>query len=116
MKVLNTTKGTLLADKAIFAEILWKRLVGLLGRKGLCRGEALVIRPCSGIHTFFMRFPIDVIFLDRDSRVRKVIRGMQPFRLSSLVLGAREAVELPSGVVASTRTEAGDLIEFQQSQ
>ena len=113
MEVLNTTKGTLLADKAIFAETLWKRLVGLLGREGLGEGEALVIRSCSAIHTFFMRFPIDVIFLDRASRVRKVIRGMRPFRLSSLVFGAREAVELPLGVIATTHTEVGDIIEIR---
>ena len=112
MEVLNTTKGTLLADKAIFAETLWKRLVGLLGREGLGDGEALVIMPCSAIHTFFMRFPIDVIFLDRASRVRKVICGMQPFRLSRLVFGAREAVELPLGVVSTTHTEVDDIIEI----
>jgi len=113
MEVLNTTKGILLADKAIFAETLWKRLVGLLGREGLGEGEALVIRPCSGIHTFFMRFPIDVIFLDRDSRVRKVIRSMQPFRLSSLVFGAREVIELPSGTIFASHTEVGDIIEIR---
>ncbi len=113
MKVLNTTKGTLLADKAIFAEILWKRLVGLLGRKGLGRGEALVIRPCSGIHTFFMRFPIDAIFLDKASKVVKTIQDMRPFRLSGWVFGTREVIELPSGTISASHTEVDDVIEIR---
>ena len=113
MEVLNTTKGTLLADKAIFAEILWKRLVGLLGRKGLGRGEALVIRPCSGIHTFFMRFPIDVIFLDEELKVVKVIERIPPFRMSLPAFAAKCAIELLSGAIGKSQTEIGDLIEIK---
>lgn len=108
--IINRTRATLLADKAIIAETLCKRIIGLLGRKGLSEGEALVIRPCSAIHTFFMRFPIDVIFLDRASRVVKIIQDMQPYRLSRWVLGAKEVIELPSGVIATTNTEVGNLI------
>lgn len=114
--ITNISKATLLARKATLANTVGKRIIGLLGRRGMENGEGLIIRPCSSIHTFFMRFPIDILFLDKDSKVVKSIRRMRPFRLSGWVVGAKEVVELPSGVISSTQIDVGDLINIQQSQ
>ena len=113
MQIVNATKNSLLVDKASIADTFWKRVVGLLGRKGLEEKGGLVIRPCSSIHTFFMRFSIDIIFLDKHSRVTKIIRNMPPFRLSLPAFAAKCVIELPSGAIARSRTEIGDLIEFR---
>jgi len=113
VQIFNVTKGVVIAQQAKIASSLGERMKGLLGKRSLSANEALILKPCSSIHTFFMRFPIDIIFLDRDSKVKRVIQNMPPFRLSRLVFGAREVIELPSGVIANTKTEVDDLIEIQ---
>src|SRR5207253_2310168 len=81
LKLVNETRGAVLAERAEVAERAWARIKGLLGREALGAGEALVIRPCTSIHTFFMRFPIDVLFLDAGGSVLRAIGAMRPFRL-----------------------------------
>jgi uncharacterized protein len=86
--------------------------VGLLGRDGLSEGAALVIRPCNSIHTFFMRFDIDVAFLAKDGRVVRVIPAMKPWRATRVYPSAAMAVELPSQTLARTGTREGDVLLF----
>ncbi|HEV3233554.1 MAG TPA: DUF192 domain-containing protein [Candidatus Dormibacteraeota bacterium] len=81
------------------ADSSWKRFVGLMGRASLPAGEGLWIEPCNSIHMFFMRFAIDAVFLDRDNRVKRVVRDLKPWRVSPIVFGARTVVELPAGSV-----------------
>ncbi|MBI5598335.1 MAG: DUF192 domain-containing protein [Deltaproteobacteria bacterium] len=83
---------------------------GLIGKKGLKKGEALLIRPCRGVHTLGMRFPIDVLFLDSGGRVVGIRENMPPMRLSWFFLKAEAALELPAGTVSSTGTMVGDVI------
>ena len=109
--VRNVTRNTQIADKAEVAGSGPKRSKGLLGRKVLAPGEGMWIVPCEAVHTFFMRFPIDLIYLDRKHRVRKVKTGVPPWRVSAC-FSAYSVLELPVGSVGSTRTEPGDLIEF----
>ncbi len=108
LKIVNLTRDTLLADRAELAIGLGQRLKGLLGRHTLDKGEGLVIRPCSSVHTFFMRFAIDVVFVDRASRVVKTIEDMQPFRASNPFLSALLTIELPAGTIHRTNTRVGD--------
>jgi uncharacterized membrane protein (UPF0127 family) len=85
---------------------------GLLGSAELPSGQALVIRPCTSIHTFFMRFPIDVLFLDEAGSVLRAIREMRPWRLTRIYPRACCVAELPAGVLQHTGTDEGDLVRL----
>ncbi|HBE89211.1 MAG TPA: DUF192 domain-containing protein [Elusimicrobia bacterium] len=102
--------GLVIADRAEKAETFKTRLLGLIPRKSLAAGEALWLDPCTGIHTCFMSFPIDAVFLDRDLRVLLVERDMRPWRLSAFVEEARSVLELPSGAAAALAE--GDALEI----
>lgn len=94
------------------AEDFKTRLVGLLGRSQIQPGEALVITPCQQIHMFFMKFPIDVIFVDRSETVVGLVENIQPFAISPIVRNSYRAIEVPVGTIAQTRTCMGDSIQF----
>jgi uncharacterized membrane protein (UPF0127 family) len=83
------------------------RMRGLLGRSGLEPGEGLLLEPASSIHMFFMRFPIDAVFLDRDLVVRKVVAELRPWRMSA-ARGSRQVLELPAGEAARRGITPGD--------
>jgi uncharacterized membrane protein (UPF0127 family) len=110
MRIINKSKNTNLADKVALADNPVSRSRGLLGRKSLLQGEALVIKPCSSIHTFFMRFPIDVIFVDRNNQIIKAISGLKPWRLTGIYFNAGYVVELPEGAIQSSLTSKGDTL------
>jgi uncharacterized membrane protein (UPF0127 family) len=69
------------------------------------------IRPCEAVHTFWMRFPIDLVYLDRKNRIRKLVRSVPPWRLSGC-LRAHSVMELPSGTIRATQTQLEDTLEF----
>ena len=110
MKVINKTRQTILAENAAIAKTPLTRMIGLLNRKAFEPGEALIIRPCNSIHTFFMRFPIDVIFVDANNRIIKTISRMRPFRISGIYLNALFTIELPAGTLDKTSAQTGDYI------
>ena len=85
---------------------------GLLGRDHLDAGAGLVIVPCSSVHTFFMRFPIDVLFIRRDGTVVKCVRDLRPWRIA-LAPGAYAVVEIPAGTLKDSGTERGDRVVFE---
>jgi uncharacterized membrane protein (UPF0127 family) len=111
MRVLNATRGTVLATALEVADSGPKRNKGLLGRKGLAPGGGLWIVPCESVHTFFMQFPIDLVYLDRKNRVRKVRNSVPPWRMSAC-LTAHSILELPAGTISETQTECGDTLEL----
>jgi len=111
LQVLNRTRGTLLALRLEAAHTGPSRRKGLLGRQSLSPGEGLWITPCESVHTFFMKFPIDLVYLDRNHKVKKVRDSVGPWRLSAC-LAARSVLELPAGTVRATQTEQGDTVEF----
>ena len=84
-----------------------------MGRRELKPGEALVISPCNGVHTFFMRFAIDIIFIDRQGKVVKALRNVRPCRLSRIYFRACAVVELPAGTIESSFTRESDTLLFQ---
>jgi len=112
LRALNRTRGTLLAARLQVARSGPARQKGLLGREGLAAGEGLWIIPCESVHTFFMRFAIDLVYLDRKNRVRKVRSSVGPWRLSAC-LSAHSVIELAAGAVRGSRTERGDTLEFE---
>jgi uncharacterized protein len=111
LKALNLTRQTVLAHCVEVADHGATRRKGLLGRDGLSAGEGLWIVPCESVHTFGMRFPIDLVYLDRNKKVRKVRSGVPPWRLSAC-LSAHSVLELASGTIRMTQTRPGDMFEF----
>ncbi len=110
----NSTRNVAVATKVEKADTSASRNKGLLGRSSLAADEGLWIVPCPMIHTFFMQFPIDVLFLDSDLTVRRVIEDLRPWRLSPWVLSARSVLELKGGVLKGS-VSVGDRIEMRHS-
>jgi uncharacterized protein len=110
MRAFNHSTGIDLATNLLVAETLFSRGKGLLGRESLPPGEGLLIRPCMAVHTFLMKFPIDVVFLDQENRVLKAVQNLQPHRISSIVPTSAGVIELPAGTVQRTGTAAGNQI------
>ena len=115
LRIFNTTRGTLLAERAGEATSAWARMKGLLGRRELPVGEGLLIAPCNSIHMFFMRFPIDALFLDGDGAVVKLFAALPPWRATWVYPNARSVLELPAGVAAATGTVEGDRLSFERT-
>ncbi len=114
-RLVNRKNQSLLAADVERARTVRARLNGLLGRDGLAEGRALVIAPCTSIHTFFMRFTIDALFLDDSGRVVRAIGSMRPWRATRVYPTAALVVELPHGTLARTGTLEGDLLAFEES-
>lgn len=112
MRVRNLTRGTILADRATAAATSRERRTGLLRHESLVEGEGLWIAPCEAIHTFGMKFSIDVVFLDRSRRIVK-IREALPARRIAVCLRAHSVLELPAGTVRRTATAVGDQLAFE---
>jgi uncharacterized membrane protein (UPF0127 family) len=87
----------------------------LLGTKSLGDGDGLLIERCSSIHSFWMQYPFDALFLDRAGRVVHLISRMKINRVSRHVFSARSVLELPAGVIEASGTQAGDLIRWSES-
>ncbi len=111
VRIVNETRATELATRAAVADGFFSRMRGLLGKSGLPRGEGLVIIPCKSVHGAFMRFPLDVLFLDRQGVVRHAMQ-LRPWRFSPFVPSAHLVLELPYGTIASAATEPGDVIRI----
>jgi uncharacterized membrane protein (UPF0127 family) len=112
-RLVNSRNGAVLAERVEHAASIRARLRGLLGRAALPEGEALAIEPCTSIHTFFMRFAIDVAFLSREGRVVRAISDLSPWRATRIYSSAALAVELPAGTLRRTGTVEGDPLAFQ---
>ncbi|MCE9666270.1 DUF192 domain-containing protein [Myxococcus stipitatus] len=112
-KVINETRQKPLADQAERATTFARRFKGLMGVTQLAVGQGLHIQPCNSIHTFFMRIPIDVAFLDAQGRIVKQMLALPPWRTTSVYFQARSVLELPAGVLAASGTQEGDRLSFE---
>ncbi|MDB5108581.1 MAG: hypothetical protein JWM69_1522 [Candidatus Binatus sp.] len=115
VRAINQTRGTVLCARVENAGGLSGQSRGLLGRDSLADGTGMLFEngrftPMMWMHMFFMRFAIDIVFLGRDGRVLKINHKLKPWRLSSMVFGARRALELAAGAAAASQTKPGDLI------
>src|SRR5438046_1400876 len=113
-RVRNVTKDRWLASSAEEARSFVRRFKGLMGRTELPFGSGLHLVPCNSIHTFFMKIPIDGVFLDRSLKVVKVLPALAPWRASAIYLSAHSVLELPSGTVSASGTREGDQLELVQ--
>ncbi len=112
LRVHNKSRDTLVADRAEIADTSKTRKAGLLKHAPLERGEGLWINPCEGVHTIGMKYPIDVLFLDKKRKVVKIRAGMPRWRMA-MCLWAHSVLELPSGMAAATGTVGGDQLELE---
>jgi len=112
VQVRNQTRNTVLATAAEVADTSAKRRTGLLKHTKLDPGEGLWIKPCESVHTFFMKFAIDLVYLDRNLRVRKVRHAVPAWRVSAC-LTAHSILELPAGTAKQTGTERGDELAIE---
>lgn len=109
----NQTRGTVLATAADVADTSDKRRTGLLKHERLDPGTGLWISPCESVHTFFMKFPIDLVYLDRRRKVRKVRSAVPAWRMSACFV-AHSVLELPAGTVRQTGTAVGDELAIEK--
>ena len=107
LRAQNLTRDTEIGSRIEVADTAARRNKGLLGRSGLNPGEGLWIVPCEAVHTFAMKFAIDLLYLDKAQRVVKVRHAVRPGRISG-ALRAHSVIELPAGTLAATQTQRGD--------
>ena len=107
--------GAVVCERCVLADNPWTRLKGLLGRRGLDEGEGLLIRPTGSIHMFFMRFPIDAVFLDRELRVLKVASDLKPWRTAAK-RGAKQVLEIAAGEAARRGVEPGQRLVLAEEE
>ena len=112
MPIINLSKNTWLATTVRKADSFVTRLVGLLKRNTLGPEEAVWLIPSKGIHTIGMKFPIDVLFLDKNSVVVGAIPGLSPYRITAVRLRGHSVLELPKGTLGKSLTEIGDQLEI----
>ena len=110
--VTNETRGTQLVVDGRIARSVWSRGRGLLGTSSFVIGDGLLIEPCQSIHSFWMRYAFDAVFLDKQGRVVHLIPRMKPNRASRHVFSARSVLELPAGTIAESRTTHGDQLRW----
>ena len=112
MVLVNATRKTTVSDKCHFANTVLKRMVGLLNRGRFEKGEGLLLDRCYGIHTIGMRFPIDVLFLDKDLHVIRAVKALPPYR-TCVVKKSVYVLEVPVGALEASHTEEGDQIQIR---
>jgi uncharacterized membrane protein (UPF0127 family) len=112
----NRTRQSFLATDLGIADTHWTRLRGLLGtsRAAFASGKGLWIVPCHGVHTFAMRYPIDIVYLDEQNVVVHVEENVRPWRMTQMRMDAETVLELPHHTIWNTHTEVGDEIEIER--
>ena len=113
IQVANLTRGQTLVTAGRVADNSWTRLRGLIGSKRLATGEGLLIVPCSSVHTHFMSYPIDVIYVNRAQEVVGIDQRLRPWRFGRFYRHVRFVIELPAGTAAATGTQVGDQLQVQ---
>lgn len=109
--IVNRSRAIVVGSRIEVADTFVMRLVGLLGRRWLHADSGLLIQPSSGVHTFGMRFPIDVVALDRNFRVLAVWPNLRPWRTSNVNWKTHAVLELSGGHLRNCPIEAGDQLE-----
>jgi uncharacterized membrane protein (UPF0127 family) len=112
---LERERGGVVCERCKVADTVPTRMKGLLGRKDLPAGEGLLIRPASSIHMFFMHFPIDAVFLDRELRVLRVAESLRPWRIAGC-RGARAVLELRAGEAEQRGLSRGEGLVLAQEE
>jgi uncharacterized membrane protein (UPF0127 family) len=111
VRVVNRSRGEVLAARAELANNYWTRFWGLIGRRELAADTGLVLKPGGGIHMWFMHISLDVVHVDKQDHVTHVLRGIKPWRFGPLFVGGKLAIELPVGAAATT--QVGDEVVIE---
>ena len=114
LRAVNRTRGTVVGECIRLADSGLTRMVGLLGERALPPGDGLLIVPSQGVHTLGMLFAIDIVVLDGEWNVIATRRELRPFRMTRVFWKAAAVLELPAGVLESSRTVKGDVLEFDR--
>ena len=109
MKAKISYKMKVLSENILVADTMISRLVGLMFKEKIPDGEGLLIDPCNSIHTFFMRYNLDVVFIGSDNRVIKIIRNLPPWRMTRIYFSASKTLELPAGKLPQDLIEGDNL-------
>jgi len=112
MKLINKTNGNTLAENIKVADNPLTRMKGLLGRKRFKKGEGLHIIPCNNIHSFFMKFEFDAIFIDKKNKIKYLAENIPPWTWAKFCFFAYSVIELPAGTIKETGTQIDDELEF----
>lgn len=112
MEIINKNNNKLLASKVIIADTFITRFKGLMLKKNLEEDAAMLIHPCNSVHTFFMKFPLDIIFISKEYEVIYVMENMLPGKTSSFIRKSMGVLELPSGTIEKTNTKKGDFLNI----
>ena len=110
-KIYTAKDGNLLIEKALVARTFFQRFLGLIPRKNIAGDEALIFYNAGSIHMFFMRFPIDVIFLDRENKIIKIVTNLKPWQLANC-FSAKVTVEMSAGKAEQFCLAVGDKLDF----
>ncbi len=114
-EIINISKGGIvIARSVLWAGASAERTRGLLGRESIGEEEGIYIIPCQWVHTFGMKFPIDVAFLSKERRILAINHDLRPNRLSKLIFRAEGVLELKEGQLAKTATDKGDILQFRE--
>lgn len=109
----NETRGTVIAERVTIADSILRRLRGLLGTRTLPSRHGLLLRPCRQVHSFFMQYAIDLVFLDADGRVLCTVPRFPVNRMSPLVRDAASVLELPAGTLEEAPAAPGDELRLE---
>ncbi len=112
MPIVNTTKGINLQQRVTVAGNFFARLVGLLGTVKPDPQKAFYIDPCMGLHTLGMKYPIDVVFLNSERKVIKLLPNLSPNRITRIMLSAKCAIELPPNTLSRDLFQIGDQLKI----
>ena len=113
MYVYNQTQNVPLITNGRLADTFWLRLRGLLGASPLQKGEGLVLAGEKSIHTLFMGFAIDVVYVDKQFKVIRTTSNMVPYRLGPFITQSAYVLEMPVGTINQTSTQVGDQLSFE---
>ena len=112
MRLINQTKNTVLAEDVFIANTIFTRAKGLLGRKVFLSSQAIILNPCNSVHTCFMRFAIDILFVDNDYKVVKALPKLGPNRITRIYWHSSRVIELPAGRLNLTNTQTKDQLRL----
>lgn len=113
MKIYNSTQNNLIADDIKVAENFFTRSIGLLSKKSLSGNEGLIIKPCCSIHTFFMKFDIDVLFVNKQNKIIALYENVKPWRILPIHLRSYYVIELPSGSIMNKNIQKNDIVALK---
>ena len=114
MRISNRTRDSILGTRVAPAATFWSRLRGYIARPRPKPGEGILLIPCDAIHTWWMTFELDVLFLDDRGRVLELVRSLRPWKRTRKVAGARYVLEVPAGTIDASGTRAGDELSWRE--